>query len=75
MIFYFTKILFKRTYKYLALTFFSIALGAFLFGSILSLTQSISSYFTKEGKSIIGGDIVLSSPRPIDLSDKVFKAY
>lgn len=74
MIFYFTKILFKRTYKYLALTFFSIALGAFLFGSILSLTQSISSYFTKEGKNIIGGDIVLSSPRPIDLSDKVFKS-
>jgi putative ABC transport system permease protein len=73
MIFYFTKILFKRTYKYLALTFFSIALGSFLFGSILSLTQSVSSYFTKEGKTIVGGDIVLSSPRPIDVSDPVFK--
>ncbi len=73
MIFYFTKILFKRSYKYLALTFFSIALGSFLFGSILSLTQSISSYFTKEGKTIVGGDIVLSSPRPIDISDPVLK--
>lgn len=73
MIFYFTKILFKRTYKYLALTFFSIALGSFLFGSILSLTQSISSYFTKEGKTIVGGDIVLSSPRPIDITDPVLK--
>jgi putative ABC transport system permease protein len=75
MIFYFTKILFKRTYKYLALTFFSIALGSFLFGSILSLTQSISLYFTKEGKTIIGGDIVLSAPRPIDIEDEVFKSF
>lgn len=75
MIFYFTKILFKRTYKYLALTFFSIALGSFLFGSILSLTQSISSYFIKEGKTIVGGDIVLSAPRPINIEDKVFKSY
>ncbi len=73
MIAYFTRILFKRSYKYLALTFFSIALGSFLFGSILSLTQSISSYFEKEGKTIIGGDIVLSSPRPIDISDPVLK--
>lgn len=75
MIFYFTKILFKRTYKYLALTFFSIALGSFLFGSILSLTQSISSYFIKEGKTIVGGDIVLSAPRPINIEDKVFKSF
>ncbi len=71
MILYFTRILFKRTYRYLALTFFSIALGSFLFGSILSLTQSVSSYFVKEGKTIVGGDITLSSPRPIDLSDTV----
>ncbi len=73
MIAYFTRILFKRSYKYLALTFFSIALGSFLFGSILSLTQSISSYFEKEGKTIIGGDIVLSSPRSIDISNPVLK--
>lgn len=74
MIFYFIKTLFKRTYKYLALTFFSIALGSFLFGSIFSITQSISAYFTKEGKTIVGGDVILSSPLPIDLSDQVFKS-
>ena len=66
MIFYFTKTLLRRSYKYLLLTFFSIAVGAFLFGGSISISRSISNYFVAEGRTIIGGDIVLSGARPID---------
>jgi len=66
MIWYFTKTLLRRSYKYLLLTFFSIAVGAFLFGGSVSITQSISNYFVAEGRTIIGGDIVLSRAGPID---------
>jgi putative ABC transport system permease protein len=73
MILYFTTTLFKRSYKYLLLTFLSILVGAFLFGTVLSITKSISNYFIKEGKVLIGGDIVLSSPRIIDESSTLIK--
>jgi len=73
MIFYFTKTLLRRSYKYLLLTFFSIAVGAFLFGGSISISQSISNYFISEGKTIIGGDIVLSAARPIDTEEGPLK--
>ena len=73
MIFYFTKTLLRRSYKYLLLTFFSIAVGAFLFGGSISISQSISNYFVTEGKTIIGGDIVLSAARPIGIEEGPLK--
>ena len=72
MIIYFVKTIFIRSYKYLLLTFFSLLIGAFLFGTIVSLTSSLSSYVKEQGKSIIGGDIVLNSARPIDTTDPIF---
>lgn len=73
MIFYFTKTLLRRSYKYLLLTFFSIAVGAFLFGGTVSISRSISNYFLDEGKTLIGGDVVLSGANPIDTENDVFK--
>lgn len=74
MIVYFIKTLFKRSYKYLSLTFFSILVGAFLFGAILGVTRSISNYFVSEGKTLIGGDIVLSSSREIKEDGSILEA-
>lgn len=73
MIFYFITTLFKRSYKYLLLTFLSILVGSFLFGSVLGITKSISNYFVKEGKTLIGGDIVLSAPRIILEDNEIIK--
>lgn len=73
MILYFINTLFKRSYKYLLLTFFSIVVGAFLFGSVLGITKSISNYFVSEGKTLIGGDIVLSAPREIKEDGEIIK--
>lgn len=73
MIRYFTLTLLKRSYRYLLLTFFSIAVGAFLLGGSVSVTRSISNYFVTEGQSLIGGDIVLSGAQPIDVADDLFK--
>jgi putative ABC transport system permease protein len=73
MILYFINTLFKRSYKYLLLTFFSILIGAFLFGSVLGITQSISNYFVSEGKTLIGGDIVLSSSRGVKEDSEIIK--
>jgi putative ABC transport system permease protein len=69
MIFYFTKTLLRRSYKYLLLTFFSIAVGAFLFGGSISISQSISNYFVAEGRTLIGGDVVISGARPISTEE------
>ncbi len=73
MILYFITTLFKRSYKYLLLTFLSILVGSFLFGSVLGITKSISNYFVSEGKVLIGGDIVLSSPREIKEDTEIIK--
>jgi len=73
MIFYFTKTLLRRSYKYLLLTFFSIAVGAFLFGGSISISRSISNYFVAEGRTIIGGDVILSGARPIDTEEGPLK--
>lgn len=73
MIAYFTKTLLKRSYKYLLLTFFSISVGAFLFGGSISISNSISNYFISEGKTLIGGDVVLSGAQPIDIDMSPFK--
>jgi putative ABC transport system permease protein len=67
MIGYFLRTLFVRTYRYLLLTFLSIMVGAFLFGSLVALTRSVGQYFLSEGRTITGGDVVLSSSRPIEL--------
>ena len=74
MIFYFIKIIFTRSYKYLLLTFFSLLMGAFLFGSIISLSQSLSLFFKEQGKTLIGGDIVMSSANQIDVTNQFFTA-
>lgn len=73
MIFYFVTVIFKRSYKYLLLTFFSLLIGAFLFGSIVSLSKSLTSFFTEQGKTLIGGDIVINSANTIDINNQFFK--
>jgi len=74
MILYFINTLFKRSYKYLLLTFFSILVGAFLFGVVLGITKSVSNYFVSEGRALIGGDIVLSAPREIKEDVDIIKS-
>lgn len=73
MILYFINTLFKRSYKYLLLTFLSVLIGSFLFGAIFGITKSISNYFISEGKILIGGDMVLSSPREIKEDTEIVK--
>jgi putative ABC transport system permease protein len=74
MILYFVKKLLQRSYTFLFLTFFSLLIGAFLFGSIVSLTTSVKSFLIDEGKVLIGGDMVLRSAFPIATSSDVFIA-
>jgi len=74
MIRYFISILFRRSSKYLMLTFLSIVVGAFLFGGTFSLTRSISTYFIEEWKTLIGADVVISGARPIDIGDALFQS-
>lgn len=66
-------LLFRRTFSLLTLSFLSLTIGGFLFGVVFSFTQSITSYLVEEGKELIGGDIVLSSPYPIDTSAPLFE--
>ena len=72
MIAYFVKIIFIRSYKYLLLAFCSLVIGAFLFGAVVSLSRSLSSYFIEEGKTLIGADVVMNSGNPIDSTDEFF---
>ncbi len=72
MVSYFVNIIFRRSYKYLLLTFSSLLVGAFLFGAILSLATSLSSFFTSQGKVLIGGDIVINGPYVIDTNSPYF---
>ena len=72
MISYFVNVIFKRSYKYLLLTFSSLLVGAFLFGAILSLATSLSTFFTSQGKILIGGDIVINGPYTIDTNNAYF---
>ncbi len=62
----------KRTYSLLLLSFFSLTVGGFLFGAVLTFTTSVNTFLVGEGKTLIGGDIVMSSPYPIDTSKEVF---
>jgi putative ABC transport system permease protein len=72
MILYFVQTIFLRSYRYLLLAFLSLAVGAFLFGSVVSLSTSLSSYFIQEGKTLIGADAVIEGARPIDVTQGVF---
>jgi putative ABC transport system permease protein len=60
------SLLFKRTSSLLILAAMSITIGGFLFGVIFSFTQSINTYLIQEGRVLVGGDAVISSPYPID---------
>ena len=46
--------------------------GAFLFGASVSLSRSISNYFITEGKTLIGGDIVISGATKLNLNSLEF---
>jgi putative ABC transport system permease protein len=72
MIFYFVKKLLQRSYRFLILTFVSLAIGAFLFGGVVSLTTSVKGFLLSEGKVLVGGDIVLRSAFPIATSSEIF---
>jgi putative ABC transport system permease protein len=73
MIFYFVQKLLQRSYKFFFLTFFSLMVGAFLFGGVVSLTTSIKSFLVSEGKVLVGGDIILRSAFPIATSSDIFR--
>lgn len=73
MIIHFVSILFKRTYPTLLLTFFSILVGSFLFGAAVSLSGSIKEYFVQEGRTLVGGDVILSSANPIALDSPILQ--
>jgi putative ABC transport system permease protein len=72
MIFYFVRLISLRSYKYLVLTAASLCIGAFLFGALSSLSQSVSTFFITQGATLIGGDISLTSGQPIDSSAEIF---
>jgi putative ABC transport system permease protein len=74
MIFHFIWLLFRRSYAFLFLTFFSLVIGGFLFGTVFSFTKSASTYLLEQGKVLTGGDIVLSSSYPIDTTIPVLKS-
>lgn len=70
MIIRFFILIFKRSYKILLLSFFSLLVGGFLFGVVLSFTKSTKDYLVREGKVLSGGDIILRSPYPIDINQE-----
>ncbi len=72
MISYFVTIIFARSYRYLLLTFCSLLVGAFLFGGVVAISNSISSFFVQQGKVLVGGDVVLSSAQKIDTQTPFF---
>jgi len=74
MIAYFIRLLFRRSYSFLFLTFFSLLIGGILFGAVFSFTKSATTYLLSEGKVLTGGDVVLGSPYPIDTNAPVFLA-
>jgi putative ABC transport system permease protein len=74
MIFNFVIIIFKRSYKYLFLTFFSLLIGAFLFGAIISASKSLHIFFTEQGRVLVGGDMVFSGANEIDTSNAYFSS-
>ncbi|MEN9551756.1 MAG: hypothetical protein RI935_133 [Candidatus Parcubacteria bacterium] len=61
-----TALLFKRTTSLLLLAGVSITIGGFLFGVVFSFTQSVNTYLIEEGRVLVGGDAVISSPYPIN---------
>lgn len=72
MIFRLISLIAKRTSSLLLLSFFSLCIGGFLFGAVLTFTTSINTFLISEGKTLIGGDVVLSSPYPIDTGKEQF---
>jgi len=44
-----------------------------LFGGSISISESISNYFVNEGRTIIGGDVVLSGARSIEIEEGPLK--
>lgn len=66
MIFRLVSLIFKRTSALLFLSFVSLVIGGFLFGAVLTLTSSVTNYLAREARTLIGGDIIFSSPYPID---------
>lgn len=64
----------KRTFSLLLLSFASLSVGGFLFGAVFTFTASINSYLLDEGKTLIGGDVVFSSPYPIDTAAEIFSS-
>lgn len=68
MILRFTSLLFRRSSSVLFLSFCSLLIGGFLFGVVFSFTKSAQDYLISEGKVLAGGDIILTSPYPIDTS-------
>ncbi len=73
MISYFVVKLLQRSYRFLLLTFFSLLIGAFLFGGVVSLVRSIQSFLVAEGKVLVGGDVILRSAYPIATTSPLFK--
>lgn len=74
MIFRLVSLIAKRTSSLLLLSFFSLCIGGFLFGAVLTFTTSINTFLISEGKTLIGGDVIFSSPYPIDTSSGVFSS-
>jgi putative ABC transport system permease protein len=72
MIFRLVSLIAKRTSSLLLLSFFSLCIGGFLFGAVLTFTTSINTFLISEGKTLIGGDVIFSSPYPIDTNAEVF---
>lgn len=69
----FIALLLKRTYTYLFLTAFSIGIGGFFFGAVISTTQTLAQFIQSEGKVLIGGDLSLTSNVPIATTSPVFE--
>lgn len=65
MIFRLVALIARRAASLLTLSFLSLCIGGFLFGAVLTFTTSINTYLVGEAKTLIGGDVVLSSPYPI----------
>ncbi len=62
----------KRTSSLLLLSFFSLCIGGFLFGAVVTFTTSATTFLISEGKTLIGGDIIISSPYPIDTNQEQY---
>jgi putative ABC transport system permease protein len=71
MIIYFILTILKRSYRYFVLSFLSLSVGALLLSCVLTISTSVNTFFIRESKVLLGGDLVLNAAKPFALDSSL----